>query len=204
MSHMCLRCYVIIAVQSPSHVWLFATPWTAVCQAPLSLIISWSLPKFMSIASVMPSNPLNLCHSLLLLPSVFPRIRIFSNESTLCIRWPKYWSFSFSISPSDEYWFPLGLTRLISLKSKGLPRVFSSTTIQNHQFFGAQSSLWSNSHTHTLLLEKPWLLFCFVFHILKSICLVSVSIHQKISFIRIGTWSFSSQHLGSCPAWWDN
>ena len=73
------------------------------CQASLYLIISWSLPKFMSIAYVMPSNPLNLCHSLLLLPSIFPRIRVFSNESTLCIRWPKYWSFSFSISPSNEY-----------------------------------------------------------------------------------------------------
>ena len=158
----------------------------------------------MSIESGMPSSHLILCHPLLFLSSIFPSIRVFPNEWALCITWPKYWSFSFSISPSDEYWFPLGLTRLISLKSKGLPRVFSSTTIQNHQFFGAQSSLWSNSHTHTLLLEKPWLLFCFVFHILKSICLVSVSIHQKISFIRIGTWSFSSQHLGSCPAWWDN
>ena len=83
----------------------------------------------------------------------FPSIRIFSNESALCIKWPKYWSFSFSMSPSSEYsgWFPLRLTGLISLLSKGLSRVFSSTTVQKHQFFGAQPSLWSNSHLRTLL-----------------------------------------------------
>ena len=79
------------------------TPWTATCQAPLSITNSWSLLKLMSIQSVMPSNHLILCHPLLLLPSVFPSIRVFSNESGLCIRWPKYWSFSFSISPSNEY-----------------------------------------------------------------------------------------------------
>ena len=91
----------LIIIQSPSHVRLFVTPWTATCQASLSLAISWSLPKFMSTESVMPSNPLILCRSLLLLPSIFPSIRISSNESTLHIRWPKYWSFSFS--PSNEY-----------------------------------------------------------------------------------------------------
>ena len=79
------------------------TLWTAACQASLSFIIAWSLPKFGSIESVMPSNHLILCHPLLLLPSVFPSIRVFSNESAVCIRWPKYWSFSFSISPSNEY-----------------------------------------------------------------------------------------------------
>ena len=79
-----------------------------------------------------------LCHPLLLLPSVLPNIRIFSNESALHIRWPKYWSFSFSISPSNEYsgWFPLGLTGLISLLSKRVPRIFSNTTVWKHQFFG--------------------------------------------------------------------
>ena len=82
---------------------LFATPWTAAGQASLSITISQSLLKLMSIVSVMPSNHLILCHPLLLLPSIFPRIRVFSNESVLCIRWPKYWSFSFSISPSSEY-----------------------------------------------------------------------------------------------------
>ena len=83
--------------------WLFVTPWIAACQAPLSFTISQSLFELMSIDSVMPSNLLILCCPLILLPSIFPSIRVFSNESVLCIRWPKYWSFSFSISPSNEY-----------------------------------------------------------------------------------------------------
>ena len=91
------------SVQSLSSVQLFATPWTAVLKASLSITNSWSPPKLMSIESVMPSSHLILCRPLLLLPSVFPSIRVFSNESALCIRWPKYWSFSFSISPSNEY-----------------------------------------------------------------------------------------------------
>ena len=95
--------FLILAVQSLSHVPLFATPWTAACQASLSFTISQSLIKLMFIVSVMPSSHLILCHTLLLLTSIFPRIRVFSNESALCIRWPKYWSFSFSISPSNEY-----------------------------------------------------------------------------------------------------
>ena len=86
-----------------NHVRLFATPWTTACQASLSITNSWSLSKLMSIESVMPSNHPILCHPLLLLPSIFPSIRVFSNESTLHIRWPKYWSFSFNISPSNEY-----------------------------------------------------------------------------------------------------
>ena len=86
-----------------SHVRLFATPWTAACQASLSITNSWSLLKLMSIESVMPSSHLILCHPLLFLPSIFPSIRVFSSESVVCIRWPKYWSFSFSISPSNEY-----------------------------------------------------------------------------------------------------
>ena len=93
----------VAAVQSLSHVCLFMNPWTATWQASLLFIISLSLLKLMSIESMMPSNHLILCHPLLLLPSVFPSIRVFSNESVLCIRWPKYWSFSFSISPSNEY-----------------------------------------------------------------------------------------------------
>ena len=91
------------SVQSLSRVRLFATPWIAACQASLSITNSWSLPKLMSIESVMPSNHLILCHSLLLLPSIFPNIRVFSSESALCIRWPKCWSFSFNISPSNEH-----------------------------------------------------------------------------------------------------
>ena len=91
------------SVQSLSCVWLFATPWTAARQASLSITNSWSLLKLMSMESVMPFNRLILCHPLLLLPSIFPSIRVFSNESVLHIRWPKYWSFSFNISPSSEY-----------------------------------------------------------------------------------------------------
>ena len=89
--------------QSLSHVQLFVTPWTATSQTLLTFTISWSLLKLMSIESMMPSNHLILCHPTLLLPSIFPSIRVFSNESALCIRWPKYWSFSFSISSSKEY-----------------------------------------------------------------------------------------------------
>ena len=115
-------------------------------QACLSFIISQSLLKLMSIEWVMPSNHLVLCHSLLPLPSIFPSIRVFPNELALRTRWPEYWSFSFSISPS-------GLT-LIPLQSKGLSRVFSSTTVQKFQFFGAQPSLWSNSH-NLIISQSP-------------------------------------------------
>ena len=122
-------------------------------QAYLSFTISQSLLKLMSIELVMPSNHLILCRPLLLLP-VFTSIRVFSSESVRCIRWPEYWTFS--ISPSNEYSglisFRIGW--LISLPSKGLSRVFSSTTVQKHQFFDTQSSLWSNSHIRTWLLER--------------------------------------------------
>ena len=106
--------------------------------------------------SVMPSNHLILCR-LLFLPTVYPSIRVFSSESALCIRWPKYWSFSFSISTSSEYsgWFLLELSGFISLLSSELSRVFSSTTIWKHQFFGSRPSSWSNPHIYTWLLEKP-------------------------------------------------
>ena len=130
------------SVQLLSHVQLFVTPWTAACQASLSITNSQSLPKLMFIESVMPSNHLILCCPLLLLPSIFPSIRVFSNESALCIRWPKYWSFSFNISLSNtQDWSPLGWTGWISLQSKGLSRVFFNTTVQKHQFFSAQLSL---------------------------------------------------------------
>ena len=113
------------------------TPWTAARQASLSITNFWSLLKLMSIKLVMLSSHLVLCHPLLLLPSIFPSIGVFSDDSVLCIMWPKYWSFSFSISPSNEYsgWFPLAWTAWISLQSKGLSRVFSNTTVQKHQFF---------------------------------------------------------------------
>ena len=115
-------------------------------QASLSITNSQSSLKLTSIESVMPSSHLILCRPLLLLPPIPPSIRVFSNESTLHMRWPKYWSFSFSIIPSKEIpeW-----TGWISLQSKGLSRVFSNTTVQKHQFFSAQSSSQSNSHIRT-------------------------------------------------------
>ena len=131
------------SVQSLSRVWIFVTLWTATPQASLSITNSRSLLKFMSIESVMLSKHLILCRLLLLLPSILPSIRVFSNESALCIRWPKYWSFSFSISPPNEYSGLISLewTGWIFLQSKGLSRVFSNTTVQKHQFFGAQLCL---------------------------------------------------------------
>ena len=106
--------------------------------------------KLMSIESVMPSNHLILCYPLLLQPSIFPSIRVFSNESALHIRWPKDWSFSFNISPSmNTEDCSLGWNGWISLQSKGFSRVFSNTTVQKHKFFSTQLSLWSNSHIHT-------------------------------------------------------
>ena len=127
------------------------------CSMPgfLSFTISQSLLKLMYTELVMPSNHLILFRPLLL-SSIFPSIRVFCSELTLHIRWPKYWSFSFSIRSSNEY---SGLTSFridwfISLLSKGLSRVFSNTTVQKHQFLSAQPSLWSNSHIHTVLLEK--------------------------------------------------
>ena len=145
-----------VVVQSLGYGQLFATPPTAACQASLSFTIYQSLLKLMFIKSGRPSKHLVLCHPLLL-PSIFPIIRDFSNELAFCIRWPKYWSFSFCISPSNKYsgLFPLGLIGLIPLQCKGFSRVFFNTTIQKHQFFGAQPSLWFNSHIHTWLQEKP-------------------------------------------------
>ena len=145
------------SVQSLSCVWLFVTPWITARQASLSITNSQSLLKHMSIESVMTSSHLILCRPLLLLPLIPPRLRIFSNESTLRMRWPKYWSFSFSISPSNEHpgLISFRMDWLDSLQSKGLSRVFSNTTVQKHQFFGAQLSSQSNSHIHTWPLEKP-------------------------------------------------
>ena len=147
-----------VFVQSLSRVRLFVTPWTAACQVSLSFTIARSLFKLMFIGLVMPSNYLILCHPFSSCPQSLSA-SVFSSELTLCIMWPKYWSFS--ISSSNEY---LGLiffriTGLISLLSRGLWRIFSSTTVRQHQFFGAQLSLWSNSHIHTWVLEKPlfWL-----------------------------------------------
>jgi len=147
----------ITSVQSLSRFRLFATPWITACLASLSITNSRSLPKLMSIKLVMPSSHLILYRPLLLLTPVPPSIRVFSNESTLRMRWPKYWSFiSASVLPMNtQDWSPLGWTGWISLQSKGLSRVFSNTTVQKHQFFSAQLSSQSNSHIHTWPLEKP-------------------------------------------------
>ena len=149
---------LLSSFQSPNRVQLFVTPWTATCQASLSITNSQRLPKLTSVESVMPSNHLNLCRPLLRLPSIFPSTSVFSNESVLHIRWPKYWSFSFSIylPMNIQYWFPLGLLVWSSCSPRD-SGVFSSTIVQKHQFFGTQLSLWSNFHTHTWLLEKPYL-----------------------------------------------
>ena len=136
---------------------LFANPWTAARQASLSITNSQSSLKLTSIKSVMPSSHLILCRPLLVLPPIPPSIGIFSNESTLGMRWPKYWSFNFSIIPSKNTkkgWSPLEWTGWISLQSKELSKVFSNTTVQKHQFLGTQLSLQSNSHIHTWPLEK--------------------------------------------------
>ena len=148
--------YIHFQFSSVAQSCLFATAWTTAHQASLFITNSWSPSKPMSIESVMPSNHLILCHPLLLLPSIFPSIRVFSNESALHIRWPKYWSFSISISPSKEHPGLISFTKdWISLQSKGLSRVLANTTVQKHQFFSAQLSSQSNSHIHTWPLEKP-------------------------------------------------
>ena len=146
------------SVHSLSRVCLFATQWTAACQGSMSITNSRSLLKLMTVESMMPSN--HLIHGRpLLLPSVFPSIRVFSSESVLCIRWPKYCSFSFSISPSNEYSGLISnrMDWLDLLAVQRLARVFSNTTVQKHQFFSAQLSLQANSHIHACLLEKPQL-----------------------------------------------
>ena len=132
-------------------------PWTAACHASLSITSYWRLLRLMSIELLMPSNHLILCRPLFFLPSVFASIRVFSSELALCIRCQ---SIGASTSASVllmniQDWFPLGWTGWISLQSKGLSRVFSNTTVQKHQFFGVQLSLWSNYHIHTWLLGKP-------------------------------------------------
>ena len=130
------------SVQSLSRVRLFVTPWTAAPQASLSIINSQSLLKLMSIASVMSSNHLILCHPLLP-PSIFPSIRVFSNESVLHITWPKYWSFCFNISPSKEHpgLISFRIDWLDLLEVQGTLKSFSNLTVQKHQFFNAQLSL---------------------------------------------------------------
>ena len=141
--------------QSLSCVRLFATPWIAACQASLSITNSQSSLRLTSMESVMPSGHLILCRPLLLLPPIPPSIRVFSNESTLHMRWPKYSALASFLPKKPQGWSPSEWTGWISLQSKGLSRVFSNTTVQKHQFFRAQPSSQSNSHIHTWPQEKP-------------------------------------------------
>ena len=145
------------SVQSLSRVQFFATPWTTACQASLSITNSWSPPRPMSIEWVIPSNHLILCRHLLLLPSIFPSIRVFSNESDLRIRWPKYWSFSFNISPSNEH------PGLISFRMDWLDLLAVRGTLKNLlQHHSSKASIFQCSaffvvqiYIHTWPLEKP-------------------------------------------------
>ena len=148
---------ILISVQLLNRVWLFETPWITAHQASLSITNTQSSLKLMSIQSVMPSSHLILCHPLFLLPPNPCSIMVFSNESTLGMKQQSIGvSASASVLPMNtQEWCPLGWTGWISLQSKGLSRVFSNTTVQKHQFFGAQLSSQSNFHIHTWPLEKP-------------------------------------------------
>ena len=132
-------CFHLVTIHvdfwSLSHVWLMATPGTAVCQASLFFTLPRNLLKLISIELVMPSSHLILCHPLLLLPSIFPSIRVFSIELALCIRWPEYWSFSISLSNECSGLISFRIDRFAALAVQGLSRVFSSTTSPKHQFF---------------------------------------------------------------------
>ena len=144
------------SVQSLSRAWLFATPWIAAHQVSLSITNFQSSLRLASIESVMPSSHLILGRPLLLLRPIPPSIRVLSNESTLCMRWPKYWSFSFSIIPSKEHpgMISFRMDWLDLLAIQGTSRVSSNITVQKHQFFGTQLSSQSSSHIHTWPLEK--------------------------------------------------
>ena len=149
--------YIVLFVQSLGCVLLFVIPWTAACQASQSFTMSPSLLRFMSIESAMPSNHLILCYHRLLLPSIFSSMRVFCNESVLH---PNGQSIEASASApvlpmNNQDWYPLGLTVLISLLSKGVSGVFFNPTVRKHQFFSTQLSLQSSSHIHMSLLEKP-------------------------------------------------
>ena len=144
--------YPFSSVQSLSRVWLFATPWTAARQASLSITNSRSLLKLMSIQSVMTSNYLVLCSPLLLLPSIFPSTRVFSNESVLHIRWPKYWSFSFSISPSNEY------SGLISFRMDWLDLPAVQGTLKSFlQHHSSKASIFWHSAFFMVQLSHPYM-----------------------------------------------
>ena len=144
--------YSVSSVQLLSQVQLFVTPWTAACQASLSITSTWSLPKLMSIESVMSSNHLILCCPLLLLPSIFPSIRVFSSESVLCIRWPKYWSLSFNISPSNEH------PGLISFRMDWLDLLAVQGTLKSLlQYHSSKASILQHSAFFIVQLSHPYM-----------------------------------------------
>ena len=166
------------SVSSLSHVWLFVTPWTAACQASLSFTISQSLLKLMSIDSVMPSNHLILCRPLLLPPSIFPSIRVFSNKSALRIRWPKDWSFSFSISPSNEY---LGL---ISIRIEWLDLLAVQGTLKSLlQYHRSKASILRCSAFFIIQLSHPYTITG------KTTALTRQTFVGKVMWICCLSWS---------------
>ena len=170
----------LCVVQPLSCVQLFVIPWVAAFQASLSFTIFWNLLKLVHWVSdaIQPSV---LCCPLLLPPSIFPSVRVFSNESVLCIRWPSWASASAWVLPMNiQEWFSLGLTGVIFLLSKGRSRVFSSTAVQKLQFFGAQPSLWSNSHIHTCLQQKSYLWLYGPLSLYFDLLLMSISFLSKI------------------------
>ena len=148
-----IQCIILLLfiVQLLSHVWLFVTPWTAAGQASLSITNSWSLLKLMSIESVMPSNYLILCRTFLLLPSIFPSIRVFSKESALHIRWPNRWSFSFCISPSNEY------SGLISFRMDWFDLAVQGTLKRLLQQHSSKASILGHSPLFMVQLSHPYM-----------------------------------------------
>ena len=178
---------LIVVVQSLSCVWLFLTPWTAAHQASQFVIVSQDLLKYMSIESVILSNHFILCHPLLLLPSVFPSIRVFFSESSLRIRWPKSWSFASVLPVNIQDWYSLELTGLISLQSRGLSRVFSSTTFRKHQFFGYY---WNNvfwlfrKKLIKMNVKYQLLMIRVIWSLSKKSCLNSIQICLKFQMWR--------------------
>ena len=169
--------YLMSSVQSLSRVWLFATPWIAARQASLSITISWSSLRLTSIESVMPSSHLILCHPLLLLPPIPPTIRVFSNESTLRMRWPKYWSFSFSIIPSKEH------PGLISFRMGWLDLLTVQGTLRSLlQHHSSKASILLRSAFFTVQLSHPYMTTG------KTIALTRRTLVGKVIWIWICFW----------------
>ena len=190
------RIYLAVSVQSLSRVWLSVTPWTAARQASLSINNCWSLPKPMSIESVMPSSHLILCCPLLLLLSIFPSIRVFPNESALCIRWPKYWSFSFNISPSSEHpgmisfrmdWLDL-LPVQGTLKSFLQHHCSKASILLRSAFFIVQLSHPCMTTGKTIALTRQTFvdkIMSLLFNLLSRLCFLQPSISHDVLCIEV-------------------